>query len=241
MLKGAGVSAARVVLCLLWAHPFLYVSLLPCPPFSSPPNPPFQTLACYGRAWAPRAFATDALSAPATNASYFSRTYAYFRTDALSYARACFPARVFLRARVVSRARILLRTRVLSARVLLRARVLSRARFCCARACFPARVFSCARVSSRARFSLRARAPSRARLLCACAYFTTRRAAAHTPSVRRGFLYSHSTSPTRTQAYVPLPLNCACLPSLVEKTPDGGFPSVPLKADARLLTSFFFV
>ena len=150
MLKGAGVSAARVVLCLLWAHPFLYVSLLPCPPFSSPPNPPFQTLACYGRAWAPRAFATDALSVPATNASYFSRAYAYFRTDALSYARACFPARVFLRARVVSRARILLRTRVLSARVLLRARVLSRARFCCARACFPARVFSCARAFPRA-------------------------------------------------------------------------------------------
>ena len=187
MLKGAGVSAARVVLCLLWAHPFLYVSLLPCPPFSSPPNPPFKTLACYGRAWAPRAFATGALSAPATGASCFSRMYAYFRTEALSYARACFPARVFLA------------------------------------------------------FSLRARAPSRARLLCAYAYFTTRRAAAHTPSVRRGFLYSHSTSPTRTQAYVPLPLNCACLPSLVEKTPDGGFPSVPLKADARLLTSFFFV
>ena len=241
MLKGAGVSAARVVLCLLWAHPFLYVSLLPCPSFSSPPNPPFQTLACYGRAWAPRAFATDALSAPATNASYFSRTYAYFRTDALSYARACFPARVFLRARVVSRARILLRARVLSARVLLRARVLSRARFLLrARVLSRARFFLRARVFARA-FSLRARAPSRARLLCAYAYFTTRRAAAHTPSVRRGFLYSHSTSPTRTQAYVPLPLNCACLPSLVEKTPDGGFPSVPLKADARLLTSFFFV
>ena len=151
MLKGAGVSAARVVLCLLWAHPFLYVSLLPCPPFSSPPNPPFQTLACYGRAWAPRAFATDAFSAPATNASYFSRTYAYFRTDALSYARACFPARVFLRARVVSRACILLRTRVLSARVLLRARVLSRAR-----------LLLRARVLSRARFScVRARLPAR--------------------------------------------------------------------------------
>ena len=169
-----------------------------------------------------------------------------------SYVRVFPYGRPFVRARVLSRARFsacargfqrayfaayarAFRTRVVAcARAfprafLLRARVLSRARF-----------FLRARVFARA-FSLRARAPSRARLLCACAYFTTRRAAAHTPSVRRGFLYSHSTSPTRTQAYVPLPLNCACLPSLVEKTPDGGFPSVPLKADARLLTSFFFV
>ena len=145
MLKGAGVSAARVVLCLLWAHPFLYVSLLPCPPFSSPPNPPFQTLACYGRAWAPRAFATGALSAPATGASCFSRTCACFRTDALSYARACFPTRVFSAC----------------------ARAFPRA-CCCVRACFPARVFAaCARAFPRAFFL--ARACLRARVFPACA------------------------------------------------------------------------
>ena len=192
------VSAARVVSCLLWAHPFLYVSLLPCPSFSSPPNPPFQTLACYGRAWAPRAFTTDALPAPPqTLRTFLVRTRisvqtppracarafpcAPLRADALLVrtpprARACFPARVFcVRA-------------CFFARVFLCARVLLCARFCCVRACFPARVLCCVRACFPARvFPACARAFPRASSVCVRLFYHTACGRAHAECAPRFF------------------------------------------------------
>ena len=214
MLKGAGVSAARVVSCLLCVHSFLYVSLLPCPSFSSPPNPPFQTLtgllrACMGTA----RFHHGCSSRPATNASYFSRTHAHFRTDA---PRAC----AHLSVRMpFSCGRLLVRARAFPRAFSACARAFPRA-FFCVRACFSARAFAaCARAFPRASFAacarafpraffLRARAPSRARLLCAYAYFTTRRAAAHTPSVRRGFVFSLNTADSYARLRTPATKLC---------------------------------
>ena len=163
MLKGAGVSAARVVSCLLCVH-YLFVRIASTVSVILVPAEPSLPNSCLLRACVGTArFHHGCSSRPATNASYFSRTHAHFRTDAPSCvraplradallvrtpprARACFPARVFC-VRACFPARVFCVRACFPACVFLRARVLLCARFCCVRACFSAPVFP-ARASS---------------------------------------------------------------------------------------------